>query len=120
DPITNAVVLSHSAVWGSNVTGRDLELTAVHEIRHWFGINHTFLSGCVGLSDGIVDTPVEDVANLTSWGCAARDTCPDQLGLDPVRNYMGYTYDACKTEFSPGQVERMRAIFEILRMPKVP
>lgn len=64
----------------------------MHEIGHWFGLEHTFLHGCVGLGDGIADTPVEDISNVGSGGCPiGRDTCPDQPGLDPVHNFMGYT-----------------------------
>lgn len=92
DVIKDAVIISHIAVWGSNLTGKDEGKTAVHEIGHWFGLEHTFLRGCVGLGDGIEDTPVEDISNVTATGCpVGRDTCPDQPGLDPIHNFMDYT-----------------------------
>ena len=91
--IADAAILSHKAVYGSNRTGRDLGRVAVHEIGHWFGLYHTFQWGCMGLGDGIADTPLEDISMLeTSGGCPeGRDTCPDAPGLDPIHNHMDYT-----------------------------
>ena len=32
-----------------------------------------------------------------------RDTCTRATGLDPVENYMDYSYDACMDRFSLGE-----------------
>ncbi|KAF4810127.1 Extracellular metalloprotease [Colletotrichum tropicale] len=82
---------------------------AVHESGHWFGLNHTFASGCSEPGDFVSDTP----AQLTQiFGCPeGSNSCPNQPGLDPIHNYMGYTDDACTNEFTPGQKDRMFSTF---------
>ncbi|KAH6909613.1 metalloprotease [Coprinopsis sp. MPI-PUGE-AT-0042] len=52
------------------------------------------------------DTPAEA---KPSSGCPKlKDTCPGG-GPDPIHNFMDYSDDSCLTEFTPGQVERIRA-----------
>lgn len=69
--------------------------TAVHEVGHWFGLLHTF----EGLScdstdrgDFVDDTPQE---MTPTEGCpTGKDSCPGDMGLDPIGNYMDYSSDA--------------------------
>ena len=83
----------------------DLGLTAVHEAGHWLGLEHTFYGGCNAHGDHVDDTPP---MRVPTSGCPiGKDTCPEP-GLDPIHNYMDYSYDACYFEFSAGQNARMQ------------
>jgi Pregnancy-associated plasma protein-A len=95
--------------WGSMPGGPfgsafSLGQTLTHEAGHWLGLPHTF-EGCNGKGDGIGDTPPELVP--TSGCPEGKDTCP-QPGLDPIHNYMDYSFDSCYEEFTPDQVGRMQ------------
>jgi hypothetical protein len=78
--------------------------TVTHETGHWLNLEHTFYGGCEQ-GDFIADTPPEKTA--TSGCPEGKDTCRDP-GLDPIHNYMDYSFDSCYTEFTPDQVQRMR------------
>jgi hypothetical protein len=52
------------------------------------------------------DTPA---MNAPTSGCpAGKDTCKEP-GLDPIHNYMDYSYDSCYDQFTNGQTARMQA-----------
>jgi Pregnancy-associated plasma protein-A len=78
------------------------------------GLLHTFQGGCNGDGDSVADTPAQ--AKPTA-GCPAgpTDTCPSQLGTDPIENYMDYSDDICYTEFTSEQSLRMQALWNIYR-----
>jgi len=76
--------------------------TLVHEAGHWLGLRHTFQGGCSGVGDGVDDTPPQREQH---FGCpVGADTCPGG-GPDPIHNYMDYTNEECRTEFTPGQIQ---------------
>jgi hypothetical protein len=96
--------------------------TLTHEVGHWLELYHTFQGGCpdnpgYNGGDQISDTPAEASPNFfcPEPGDAPRDTCPADPGLDPINNFMDYSFDSCLTEFTPEQAARMQFAWQTYR-----
>ena len=102
----DGIVVDWESMLGTSPTyaGRyDQGETATHEAGHWLNLAHTFDGGCNHWGDHVDDTPPMLVP--TSGCPAGKDTCREP-GLDPIHNYMDYSYDSCYTEFTRGQTLR--------------
>ncbi len=111
----DGVVIDWDSMLGTSTTyaGRfDQGETATHEVGHWLNLEHTFFGGCNAEGDFVDDTPAQ---KTPTSGCPeGKDTCSEP-GLDPIHNYMDYSFDSCYTEFTAGQTQRMSDAWLLFR-----
>jgi len=111
NPLLFCVVIRSNVLPNGDDPDNNLGRVASHEVGHYLGLYHTFDEYYV-CKDGdlVADTPI----HLVNTGCPSRnpDTCPQHPMVDPIENYMNYTNDLCRTEFSDGQSIRMNQIVQ--------
>ncbi|PFH47605.1 hypothetical protein AMATHDRAFT_67482 [Amanita thiersii Skay4041] len=111
-PLLDGVLLRYTVLPGGTRRSRGLGKTLVHEAGHWGGLLHTFEGGCDLDGDKVRDTP----PTLETTDCNVdSDTCPQLRGKDPIYNYMSYSNDFCRTEFTLGQIHLLRSTLSRLR-----
>lgn len=112
-PNLDGVVMLHSALPGGSSAPYNLGDQTVHQVGHWLGLYHTYQATCGDAGDMVSDTPA---TSKPAFGCpVGRDTCGDDDSMDPVRNYMDATDDACMNAFTEGQHQRIEHQFTAFR-----
>lgn len=133
NPVDDGVVVQSGTIPGGSLFPYNEGKTVVHEIGHWLGLFHTFQTNpnanyfnalllslifgervsCWYNTDEVRDTPKQRYATR---GCpTGRNSCVLNPGFDPIHNYMDYSDDFCYTEFTNGQTNRMKAMWNEYR-----
>ncbi|MDG1849036.1 MAG: M43 family zinc metalloprotease [Flavobacteriales bacterium] len=104
-PLVHGVVIAYQYFGENEHATFNMGKTLVHEVGHYFNLNHTWGNGSGGCDhdDGVADTPTSEEAYY-EIPIHPQVSCGS---VDMFMNYMEYVNDSVMVMFSKGQVERM-------------
>lgn len=105
----DGVVIHSKVLNGGSHKYWNLGISLAHEVGHWLGLLHTFENGCSPNGDEVNDTPYQRVSTT---GCPMPSDSCNTGKLDPVHNYMDYSDDTCRYEFTNMQSASMNAMWQ--------
>jgi len=123
--IEDGIVIDSGTFVNGAFTGYNSGDVLTHETGHWVGLFHTFQGSCFRPNDSVGDTPAE--AGPYFWSpdlTGFPDSCTilaKQLpstaspGRDPIENFMDYSAEDTKYQFTPGQAVRADKLMTIFR-----
>lgn len=109
----DAIVIDYKRLPSRNYSYDSKGRTLVHEMGHFFGLNHSWgVSGTCDIDDGIDDTPTQ---KNPYYFCPSEEaySCNSH---DMFYNLMDYTEDQCRTNFTKGQMAFMLSTLLHLRV----
>ncbi|RDA87957.1 hypothetical protein CP532_3415 [Ophiocordyceps camponoti-leonardi (nom. inval.)] len=121
--ILSLPAIPHSPTWDPE--GPYEGKQAVKQIAKWFGLPSVIRGSCDSDEDLIGRPAVEDVpaalrtprGERKEPGCeVGRNTCPNRPGVDPIHNFLFGSAESCLSEFTHGQGERIRQMWEDTRV----
>lgn len=107
---TDGIVMVHQLTGSTGTANKEnfnLGRTAVHEIGHYFNLNHIWgdEAGCSG-SDFVNDTPNQATENY-GHPTFPHISCNNGPNGDMFMNFMDYTWDTVTVMYTAGQCTRM-------------
>lgn len=117
-PDTDGIVIGHRyfGTTGTAAAPFNRGRTTTHEVGHWLNLRHIWgdTEDCSG-SDFISDTPPQRLPNY-NVPVFPTLSCTNGPNGDMFMNYMDYVDDEAMVMFTSGQVARMRAALESIRV----
>ena len=107
--------MHYDSLPGGSIANYNLGETATHEAGHWLGFYHTFQGGCYRRPSDEVERHPGAAQPRRAAVPRAGTPASASRGVDPIHNYMDYSYDSCYNQFSAGQTSRMQAQFTAYR-----
>jgi hypothetical protein len=95
----------------------NLGKTLVHEVGHYLFLLHTFQGECSTPGDYCSDTqPCYAPTNSQYFDCDSNNPYEGcSIGFNQKNNHMNYSFDNCKNDFTPIQIERMNTFLTTQR-----